>query len=54
MILLGVILLIVAVLCIAFGLALTAVKFLLWIGVGLVVIGVVVVLYERFGRNRVG
>jgi len=52
MIVLGVILLIVAVVCVILGLAVQAVNFLLWVGVGLVVVGVLVFIYERFGHRK--
>jgi membrane-bound ClpP family serine protease len=45
-------LLVVAVVCLIFGFALQAAQVLLWVGVGLVVLGAGVLIYERFSRKK--
>jgi membrane-bound ClpP family serine protease len=52
MIVIGAALLVIAVICIILGVAVQAVNFLLWVGVALIVIGAIVLVYQRVsGRN---
>jgi hypothetical protein len=52
MMVLGAMLLVIAVVCLIFGLALQAAQVLLWVGGGLVIVGAAVLLYERFSRKK--
>lgn len=48
----GAMLLVIAAVCLIFGLALEAAQVLLWVGVGLVVVGAAVLVYERISRKK--
>lgn len=52
MIIIGAALLVIALVFIVLGFALQAAQILLWVGVGLVVVGAAVLVYERISRRR--
>jgi hypothetical protein len=51
-IVIGAMLLVIAAVLLILGFALEAAHVLLWVGVGLVVVGAAVLLYERFAHKR--
>jgi mannose/fructose/N-acetylgalactosamine-specific phosphotransferase system component IIC len=51
-IVIGAMLLVIAAVCFILGFALQAASVLLWVGVGLVVVGAAVLVYERLSHKR--